>query len=63
LFIAKVKQITELNVGVLTQCLKSKTLMKLSDATIMNILLKINAKLNGVNHKFESKVRYDNKFV
>ncbi|XP_011498662.1 PREDICTED: protein argonaute-2-like [Ceratosolen solmsi marchali] len=52
----KVKQITELNVGVLTQCLKSKTLMKLSDATLTNILLKINAKLNGINHTFETKM-------
>nr|XP_034189444.1 protein argonaute-2 [Osmia lignaria]XP_034189445.1 protein argonaute-2 [Osmia lignaria] len=48
-----VKQISELKVtgGVVTQCLKSKTLMKLSPSTVTNILLKINSKLNGVNHK------------
>ncbi|KAG7199076.1 hypothetical protein KM043_017975 [Ampulex compressa] len=51
---SKVKQITELNVGVLTQCLKSQTLRKLNPATIGNILLKINSKLNGINHAIHS---------
>ncbi|CAL7942898.1 unnamed protein product [Xylocopa violacea] len=47
-----VKKISEINIrgGIVTQCLRSKTLQKLSDATITNILLKINSKLNGVNH-------------
>ncbi|XP_076229026.1 protein argonaute-2-like [Nomia melanderi] len=47
-----VKQISELKIrgGVVTQCIKSKTLEKLTDATVTNILLKINSKLNGVNH-------------
>ncbi|OXU25990.1 hypothetical protein TSAR_010814 [Trichomalopsis sarcophagae] len=53
---SKVKQMSELRVGVLTQCLKSKTLFKLNDATAGNILLKINAKLNGTNHIFEETV-------
>ena len=52
-----VKQISELKVtgGVVTQCLKSQTLRKLSDATITNILLKINSKLNGINHTFAQR--------
>ncbi|XP_031786529.1 protein argonaute-2 [Nasonia vitripennis] len=53
---SKVKQMSELEVGLLTQCLKSKTLFKLNDATAGNILLKINAKLNGINHIFEETV-------
>lgn len=48
----KVKQITELNIGLLTQCLKMKTLNRLDLSTVGNILLKINTKLNGVNHSF-----------
>ncbi|KAL1449782.1 hypothetical protein WDU94_002257 [Cyamophila willieti] len=47
---SKVKQVAELEVGVLTQCLREKTLFKLNAATTGNILLKLNAKLNGVNH-------------
>lgn len=51
------KQISELQVGVLTQCLKSKTVSRLNEATAGNILLKINAKLNGTNHVLENNVR------
>ncbi|XP_050538341.1 protein argonaute-2-like isoform X4 [Daktulosphaira vitifoliae] len=47
---ATVKQQSELQVGVLTQCIKSKTMYKMNPATAGNILLKINSKLNGVNH-------------
>lgn len=48
---AYVKQAAELSVGCLTQCIKAKTMYKsLNTATIGNILLKINAKLNGLNH-------------
>nr|XP_003707086.1 PREDICTED: protein argonaute-2 [Megachile rotundata]XP_012149383.1 PREDICTED: protein argonaute-2 [Megachile rotundata] len=47
-----VKQISELKVsgGIVTQCLKSRTLTRLSASTVTNILLKINSKLNGINH-------------
>uniref|UniRef100_A0A8D8WZL0 Protein argonaute-2 n=1 Tax=Cacopsylla melanoneura TaxID=428564 RepID=A0A8D8WZL0_9HEMI len=47
---SKVKQVAELEVGVLTQCLREKTLFKMNPATTGNILLKLNAKLNGINH-------------
>jgi len=49
---AKVKQVAELTVGVLTQCVKSKTIQHMSPVTCSNILLKVNSKLNGVNHTF-----------
>lgn len=45
-----VKKAAELNVGTLTQCLKSRTIFKLNVSTMVNILLKVNAKLNGLNH-------------
>lgn len=57
----KVKQTAELHIGILTQCLKDKTIsniVKNSDrSTAGNILLKINSKLGGINHSFvpESK--------
>ncbi|XP_066906251.1 protein argonaute-2 isoform X1 [Halyomorpha halys] len=48
---ASIKKIAELQVGILTQCLKSITVTRrLNAATFLNILQKINAKLNGINH-------------
>lgn len=47
-----VKHQAEIEVGCLTQCIKERTMFKsLNAATVANILLKVNAKLNGVNHK------------
>ncbi|XP_076662245.1 argonaute 2 [Halictus rubicundus] len=48
-----VKQLSELKTegGIVTQVLKAQTLRKLNPATVTNILLKINSKLNGVNHR------------
>ncbi|KAK9870485.1 hypothetical protein WA026_008044 [Henosepilachna vigintioctopunctata] len=46
-----VKRAAELNIGCLTQCIKRSTLFKkLNPATVNNILLKVNSKLNGLNH-------------
>lgn len=45
-----VKTAAEINVGCLTQCIKSKTLSKMNPQTAINILLKVNSKLNGTNH-------------
>ncbi|KAJ8880835.1 hypothetical protein PR048_017306 [Dryococelus australis] len=47
---AKVKQTAELQVGVLTQCVKARTMRRMNMSTISNILLKVNSKLNGINH-------------
>ncbi|KAL2726585.1 protein argonaute-2-like [Vespula squamosa] len=55
---SNVKQVSELRLGMLTQCIKSITVeRKLNAATIGNILLKINSKLNGVNHEICGQVR------
>jgi len=55
----KVKQISELHVGILTQCIKVDTVRKilnsdLHNTTVKNILSKINSKLNGINHEFNN---------
>lgn len=55
--LGNVKKITEIDVGVLTQCMKSRTLINILNGknipALKNILLKINSKLNGVNHIFD----------
>jgi eukaryotic translation initiation factor 2C len=51
---AKVKQAAELKVGILTQCIKSFTLQrKMNESTLGNIMLKVNAKLNGICHTLQ----------
>lgn len=45
-----VKQTAELKVGVITQCVKGKNVFRPKPSTVGNILLKVNAKLNGLNH-------------
>lgn len=54
---SKVKQIAELEVGILTQCIKDKTVQRsVRDRTVFgNILLKVNGKLNGTNHKIAKR--------
>ncbi|XP_052848375.1 protein argonaute-2-like isoform X1 [Drosophila gunungcola] len=49
-----IKQRTELHHGLLTQCIKQTTFdQRLTSQTIANILLKVNSKLNGINHKLQ----------
>ncbi|XP_037807749.1 protein argonaute-2 isoform X1 [Lucilia sericata] len=50
---SKIKQTAELSIGILTQCIKDKTIFRtIKDRTVFsNILLKVNGKLNGTNHK------------
>ena len=52
---AMVKQSAELRCGVLTQCIKAGTVYRKRNdgSTISNILLKVNAKMNGTNHKLQ----------
>ncbi|CAH1731499.1 unnamed protein product [Aphis gossypii] len=50
-----IKQKAELEVGVLTQCIKSKTMSKMNTSTTFSILQKINTKLNGTNHTIHDK--------
>jgi eukaryotic translation initiation factor 2C len=51
---AKVKQVAQLNIGILTQCVKSRTMSRMNPSTCSNILLKVNSKLNGVNRTLAS---------
>ncbi|KAL9928650.1 LOW QUALITY PROTEIN: protein argonaute-2-like [Glossina fuscipes fuscipes] len=48
-----IKQKAELRVGILTQCIKEKTVSRAyTDMSVMrNLMLKLSAKLNGTNHK------------
>ncbi|XP_059482470.1 protein argonaute-2-like [Neocloeon triangulifer] len=50
-----VKQILEMKFKILTQCIKMKTVRKLTPPTIGNILLKINAKMDGINHSIHTR--------
>lgn len=50
---AKIKIAAELEANILTQCIKAETIKngRSIGQTIANIFLKINAKMNGVNHR------------
>ncbi|EDW85422.2 uncharacterized protein Dwil_GK10600 [Drosophila willistoni] len=49
-----IKQKAELTHGILTQCIKQFTVQrKLNAQLIGNLLLKVNSKLNGINHKLK----------
>ncbi|CAH1128332.1 unnamed protein product [Ceutorhynchus assimilis] len=53
-----VKKAAEIAVGCLTQCIKSNTVArKINPQTVLNIMLKVNSKLNGVNHTFTKEVK------
>ncbi|EDW34567.1 GL22319 [Drosophila persimilis] len=53
-----VKQKAELKYGILTQCLKQITVeRKCNPQCIGNVLLKVNSKLNGINHKLRDDPR------
>lgn len=58
-FYARVKQAAEIRCGILTQCIKAGTVYRkgTDDSTINNILLKINAKMNGTNHKLSASAK------
>ncbi|XP_055305200.1 protein argonaute-2-like [Sitodiplosis mosellana] len=55
---SQIKKMAEIDYGVLTQCIKGGTVSRKRNdmSTISNILLKVNAKLNGTNHKLSSNV-------
>lgn len=49
---AEIKQSAELKHGILTQCIKEMTIeRRLDQSLVSNLMLKINSKLNGTNHK------------
>ncbi|XP_012548543.1 argonaute 2 isoform X1 [Bombyx mori] len=52
----KLKQIAELKVGILTQCIKEDTATRrMNPQTARNILLKVNSKLMGINQALENR--------
>ncbi|XP_055305199.1 protein argonaute-2-like [Sitodiplosis mosellana] len=52
----KIKKVAEIDCGVLTQCIKARTVKdrRTDPSTLSNIMLKVNVKLNGTNHKLET---------
>nr|XP_018905192.1 PREDICTED: protein argonaute-3-like [Bemisia tabaci] len=56
-FYSMVKRCAELEVGVLTQCIKANTMFKMNPATCGNILLKVNSKTNGKNHQLGDRYK------
>ncbi|VEN35455.1 unnamed protein product, partial [Callosobruchus maculatus] len=59
-FYGMVKQEAELNIGCLTQCLLTKTISRdpIPPSVVTNILLKVNAKLNGTNHVLSHRPQF-----
>ncbi|CAK1600809.1 unnamed protein product [Parnassius mnemosyne] len=52
----RVKRLAELEVGILTQCIKEDTASRrMNDQTVRNILLKVNAKLMGLNQALDGR--------
>lgn len=53
-----IKQKAELTYGILTQCIKQNNFeRRLSAQLVDNVLLKVNSKLNGINHKLKEDGR------
>ncbi|KAH8404488.1 hypothetical protein KR222_006618, partial [Zaprionus bogoriensis] len=53
-----IKQKAELQYGILTQCIKHNNIeRRLNEQLVDNILLKVNSKLNGINHKLKDDTR------
>ncbi|XP_064540051.1 protein argonaute-2 [Drosophila montana] len=53
-----IKQKAELQYGILTQCIKQNNVeRRLNGQLVGNILLKVNSKLNGINHKLKDDPR------
>ena len=54
---AEVKRVGDTMLGIATQCVQAKNVMKLNPQTISNLCLKINAKLGGINSILAPDVR------
>ena len=54
---AEVKRVGDTMLGIATQCVQSKNVIKLNPQTISNLCLKINAKLGGINSILAPDVR------
>lgn len=49
-FLAEVKRVGDTLLGMATQCVQVKNVVKTSPQTLSNLCLKINAKLGGINN-------------
>ena len=50
IFVAEVKRVGDTLLGMATQCVQVKNVVKTSPQTLSNLCLKINAKLGGINN-------------
>lgn len=50
IFLAEVKRVGDTLLGMATQCVQVKNVVKTSPQTLSNLCLKINAKLGGINN-------------
>lgn len=57
-FLAEVKRVGDTLLGVATQCVQSKNVMRPSPQTLSNLCLKINVKLGGINSILVPNIRY-----
>lgn len=56
-FAAEVKRVGDTLLGIATQCVQVKNVVKTSPQTLSNLCLKINVKLGGVNNILVPSVR------
>ena len=57
MFSAEVKRVGDTLLGLATQCVQSKNVVKTSPQTLSNLCLKINVKLGGVNNILVPSIR------
>ena len=56
-FVAEVKRVGDTLLGVCTQCVQTRNVVRLSPQTLSNLCLKINVKLGGVNSILQPVIR------
>lgn len=56
--LAEVKRVGDTLLGMATQCVQVKNVVKTSPQTLSNLCLKINAKLGGINNVLVPHQRY-----
>ena len=63
-YLSQVKQVAELRIGILTQCLALKNISdgRQFDKVIKNLVLKLHAKLNGINHVVQASMEFQPNF-
>ena len=57
MFLAEVKRVGDTLLGVCTQCVQTRNVVRLSPQTLSNLCLKINVKLGGVNSILQPVIR------